>query len=129
MLEVLTGQLESLIPHSRAPKRKRKRQTLPEIVMFIESYRKAHPGIGKEAIKPACDAFCLPQRIKSISTSTIGRVLNDLKRLGLISEIRMRLSLNAVSGKLHERLKKPRIKKEQRNDYSPSTMIQYRKTT
>lgn len=45
------GQLQSLIPKSRAPKRKRRMETDLRILEFIKNIRGLHPRIGKDKIK------------------------------------------------------------------------------
>ena len=47
----------------------------PEIVSFIRSIREEHPRIGKEKIKPLLDEYCNKRNIKTISVSTIGKVI------------------------------------------------------
>ncbi len=69
------GRLESLIPDSREPKRKRQMMTHPLIIKFIKDLRKQYPRLGKEKIKPLLDEFCQEKKIPSISISTIGKVI------------------------------------------------------
>ena len=69
------GRLDSLIPKSRRSKRLRKMIIDPEIVSFIRNIRKEHPRIGKEKIKPLLDEYCNKRNIKTISVSTIGKII------------------------------------------------------
>lgn len=71
----LSGKLLSLIPRSKAPKRKRVMQTPLKIVSFIKNLREKHPRLGKEKIKPLLDEYCLKERLPTISESTIGKVI------------------------------------------------------
>lgn len=83
------GKAVFLAPASRAPKRRRRRETHHLIVSFIQEYRRSHPGVGKECIKPLLDSYCEREGIPSISESTIGRVIADLKRRGVIPSPRV----------------------------------------
>ena len=67
--------LSSLIPRSRAPVNKRKMMVKRELITFIRELRKAHYRLGKEKIKPLLDKYCEENDLKSISVSTIGKVL------------------------------------------------------
>ena len=75
MLKVNNGKLISLIPKSRKPKRLRKMMVDPEIISFIRKTREEHPRIGKEKLKPLLDKYCKERNIKTISISTIGRII------------------------------------------------------
>lgn len=69
------GKLDSLIPKSRRPKRVRTMKVNSEIVTFIRGMREEHPRIGKEKIKKFLDGYCSKRVIKTISVSTIGKVI------------------------------------------------------
>jgi transposase InsO family protein len=69
------GRLESLIPASTSPKRRRVMNTHFKIIEFIKSLREQYGHLGKEKIKPLLDEYCLKENIKSISESTIGKVI------------------------------------------------------
>jgi putative transposase len=45
------------------------------ILEFIKSLRQLHPGIGKAKIKPLLDQYCLALGIKSISLTTINKIV------------------------------------------------------
>jgi len=69
------GRLESLIPASTAPKRKRRMMTDPRIIGFIKVIREKRGRLGKEKIKPLLDEYCKELGIKTLSESTIGKVI------------------------------------------------------
>lgn len=111
------GRLTALAPLSRTPKKKRTRQTNTLIIKFIKDYRNSHPGVSKETIKYQLDEYLSPMDIPSISESTIGRIIKDLKQKGQIKSY-LKLSLSARTGRLIER-KKPVVKKLRRKGYRP----------
>ena len=63
--------------------------------------------------------ICTKASVNCPSSSTIGRVINDLKAQGRLPK-HARLSLNGRSGKLHAFKRKTRLTKERRGDYYPS---------
>ena len=69
------GNILSLAPKSKAPKTTKKPTYPWKIVEFIKKFRQEHPRIGKEKIKPFLDVFCKENGIKTISASTIGRII------------------------------------------------------
>lgn len=69
------GRLQSLIPQSRSPLRRRKMETDLRILEFIKSTRQLHPRIGKDKIKPLLDQYCKALGINSLSASTIGKII------------------------------------------------------
>jgi len=69
------GRLDSLIPKSRRPKKVRTMQVNSEIVAFIRDIREEHPRIGKEKIKKFLDEYCKERGMRTISVSTIGKVI------------------------------------------------------
>lgn len=94
------GYLSGLKPASKAPKSHPKRKTSSEITNFILEYRQSHPGVDKLTIKPALDAFCLRLRIDSVSESTIGRIIEDLKERGQLPDYYIRTTINGKTGNL-----------------------------
>ena len=64
----------------------------------------------KEAIKPALDEYCKEKNIESVSESTIGRVIKDLKELGMLMDNKVKITVHGGSGNLIVK-KKKRIKK------------------
>ena len=97
----------ALAPKSRAPKRRRSRETPSAISEFIIAQRKEHFRLGKEKL-----AALLKERGFKLSASTIGRILADLRYQGRLPSGR-RLRLHASTGRLHERIK-PRIPKKRK---------------
>jgi transposase InsO family protein len=75
LLSSSSGRLESLIPKSKAPTRRRTMLANPKIVEFIKSLREEHYRLGKEKIKPILDDYCLKEGLEAISTSKIGRII------------------------------------------------------
>jgi len=63
---------------------------------FILNYRREHPKIGKEKLKPVVDRYCKEKGIKCISVSTIGRIIKVFEGKGLLRwEERSKLSYYA----------------------------------
>ncbi|PIP49613.1 MAG: hypothetical protein COX13_03020, partial [Caldiserica bacterium CG23_combo_of_CG06-09_8_20_14_all_35_60] len=50
-------------------------QVNSEIVAFIRDIREEHPRIGKEKIKKFLDEYCKERGMRTISVSTIGKVI------------------------------------------------------
>ena len=71
--------IPGLEPRSRAPRRRRTPQWDPQPVVAIEELRRQPPWFGKYKLAPL-----LRQRGRMVSTSTIGRILADLKRRGIL---------------------------------------------
>ena len=69
------GNLDSLIPTSRRPKRIRQMHTPVLVISFIKELRERYGHLGKEKIKPLLDEYCLKEGISSLSESTIGKVI------------------------------------------------------
>ncbi|MCS7199758.1 MAG: hypothetical protein NZ850_05360, partial [Caldimicrobium sp.] len=67
----------------RTPKRKCSKRWPQEVIEFILSYRREHPRIGKEKLKPLVDRFCRERGIVLVAVSTIGRIIEYLKERGL----------------------------------------------
>lgn len=78
-LKISKGKIDSLIPHSKAPKRKRKMMVDVKVIGFIKEIREEKGRIGKEKIKPLLDEYCANNNLKSISISTIGKVIRRYK--------------------------------------------------
>lgn len=112
------GKTESLALKSRAPKHPRQPETPESVVSFIQQYRRLHPGVGKEAITPVLDDFCALKGIKTVSESTVGRVLKRLKKQGRLDDERTILTVDARTGKLREK-KKVKRKKLRRKGFLP----------
>ncbi len=112
------GALNSLSNGDRTPLNKRTRKVNQNIKDFIISYRREHHGVGKEIIKPALDEFCLEMGIPSISESTIGRVIADLKKEGWLLNQRIKVRIHGGSGNLMVK-KKRNLMKNRRKDFKP----------
>lgn len=69
------GRVEVLGDRSRAPRRKRKARNDQRIIEFIGGIREKHPRIGKTKIKVFLDEHCDREGIRTISESTIGRII------------------------------------------------------
>jgi transposase InsO family protein len=92
------GHLEALDPKSTAPK-KRRRRIVPETVKdAIVRERFFDPRIGKEKLA----VLLKEDGVATLSSSTVGRMLGDLKRQGVLPDPRP-LSFNGRTGRHHER--------------------------
>ena len=69
------GQLSSLAPLTTRPHTTRTPVTDQRIIDFIAGEREAHPGVGKEKLKPDLDIHCARLGIPSVSVSTIGNII------------------------------------------------------
>jgi len=112
------GKLSSLAPGDRSPRNKRHRIVAPFIERFIVEYRSAHPGADKTTITPALAAACTKEGVKSVSESTVGRIIRDLKDKGRLPHSN-KISIRGGSGTLLVRGPKSRRKKLRRKDYVP----------
>lgn len=119
-LKEARGRLTVLTQASKAPKNKRQRKVNPLIINFIKDYRTLHPGVCKETIKPALDKYCRKIGIPSVSESTIGRIIKDLKEKNAIVDINSKLSFFAKSDTFKTKPVKKRQKKLRRGDYQPN---------
>jgi len=98
------GKLEALNPKSRAPKTTRKRR-VPEAVEKIIITERTHvPRLGKEKV-----AIVLREAGYRFSDSTVGRMIGELKKRGLLPT-NQKLSFFARTGNLIERKTKPKKK-------------------
>lgn len=98
------GKLEGLNAGSTAPKERRKRVVPPAVTERVIALRTAHPRLGKEKIHAL-----LVVDGHHLSTSTVGRVLADLKKKGQLPSP-VRLSLQGKTGNLTERTVKRKKK-------------------
>lgn len=73
------NKLMALIPYSTKPKRVRTMKTDVRIIEFIRDKRQRYPRIGKEKLKPLLDKYCKEHGIRSISESTIGKIIKRYK--------------------------------------------------
>ncbi len=115
------GRLSALKIGSRTPKTKRRRETDPLIVQFIKEYRFKHPGVDKTTLKAPTDAFCLALGLKTVSESTIGRIIHDLKEQGRLPDYYIRTTINGKTGRLIFRKRKKGVKKLRAHGFKPKT--------
>jgi transposase InsO family protein len=95
----------SLVPKSTAPQHVRKMETDWHVVEFIKQMRREHGNIGKSMLKPFVDAYCHELDIKTISATTIGKVI---KRRHLTFESRNHVKRQFKFKKLRTR-KSPKV--------------------
>ncbi len=70
--------IASLDPGSQAAIKRRKRTIHPKIIAEIKRLRlEVCPNMGKDKVKIFLDEFCKENSIKTISASTIGRIIKD----------------------------------------------------
>ena len=107
-LKEMNGCLNALDPKSTAPT-KRRRRIVPEVVkdaIVRERYFDSHIGKEKLAVLLKEDGTA------DLSASTVGRMLGDLKRRGVLPDPRP-LSFDGRTGRHHERVRQ--YKKKLRN--------------
>ena len=117
-LKTAGGKLSALAPKDKAPIHRRKRIVYPYIESFIIDYRANHPGVDKATITPVLKAACEKKGIKPPSESTVGRIIHDLKGKSRIPKA-TKIRINGLTGKLHAREPRPRIKKARRKGFYP----------
>jgi len=88
--------INSLIPKSRRPKRLRKMMMDHEIVSSIRNIREEHSRIGKEKIKPLLDEYCSRINIKTVSVSSIGKIIKNYD---------LRFPSSSIRGKYRKKVK------------------------
>ena len=69
------GRIEVLSDRSRAPIRRRRARKDPRIIGFIREMREKYPRMGKTKIKVFLDEYCQEKGIRTVSESTIGRII------------------------------------------------------
>ena len=112
------GKLSALAPGDKTPIRKRKRLVHPFILDFILKYRADHPGVDKTTITPVLAVACQRAGVKTVSESTVGRIIHDLKEKGRLPKSN-KITINARFDKLVVREQKPRKKKTRRKGFLP----------
>lgn len=104
-LKANLGKLENLNKKSTAPIHRRKR-TVPEAVeAFILKERGQTPRLSKDKLS----VMMKNEKVADLSPSTVGRMINDLKFQGKLPK-NTKLSVSGKTGKLIERVYKPRKK-------------------
>src|SRR3990167_1548683 len=99
------GRLESLNKKSTAPKNKRRRVVPNEVRDFILKERKYDPHLSKDKLAK----LMKEDRVAELSPSTVGRMLDDLKKQGVLPK-KVRLSYYAKSDTFREQAKIKRKK-------------------
>ena len=112
------GKLSALAPGNKAPVHKRRRVVHPFIENFIINYRINHPGVDKTTIYPALTAACHYHGVRSVSESTIGRIIRELKARGRLPGSN-KVTLSGRTGRLLVREIKPEKKKARRKGFAP----------
>lgn len=79
LLHDADGKLEGLVPGSTAPKTTRQR-VIPDTVKHLILEERSHERIGKEKLA----VLLREDKIASLSPSTVGRMLEDLKKKGIL---------------------------------------------
>jgi transposase InsO family protein len=69
------GNLAALVPHSTAPKRRRRRQWPAGLVGEIRRLRTLHPNLGKEKVHLLLQPFAAVHQLPCPSPRTIGRLI------------------------------------------------------
>lgn len=104
-LSLTSGKLEGLNKESTAPKKRRKRE-IPEVVKsFILNERKFDPHLSKDKLS----VLMKMDNVADLSASTVGRILNDLKRQGVLAK-NTKLSYYANTDSFREKMKLKRKK-------------------
>ncbi|MBI3888603.1 DDE-type integrase/transposase/recombinase [Candidatus Nomurabacteria bacterium] len=100
------GKLEALNKKSTAPKKRRKREIPEAIQNFIINERKFDPQLSKDKLS----VLMRQDGVANLSSSTVGRMLNDLKKKGILPKY-TKFSVSGKTGRLLERKpKKSRVK-------------------
>jgi putative transposase len=105
---------------STAPKRRRSRHIPCGLESEICRIRAEHPRLGKEKLSPLLAVWSREHGLPVLSESTVGRIVRDMKRRGILS-LPGSVKYSAVTGRLLE--KKPRLQtpKLRRKGYLPGT--------
>lgn len=98
------GKLEALNKKSTAPKNKRKRVITKEVQDFILAERKFDPHLSKDKLS----VLIREDKVADLSSSTVGRILNDLKKQKILPNPK-HISYYANSDSFRE---KPKIKRK-----------------
>jgi transposase InsO family protein len=99
------GKLESLNKKSTIPKNRRKRVIPEEVKDFILEERKFDPHLSKDKLS----VLMIEDKVARLSPSTVGRMLNDLKKEGILPK-ETKISYHAKTDSFHEKTKVKRKK-------------------
>jgi len=106
------GRIEALVPNSTKPRQLRRMQSDQRIVEFIREHRRKYGRIGKEKLKILLDAYCTDHGIRSVSESTIGKII---KRHKFLFQGKPGRVYHDPSVKRPERPKRARLRKAPRH--------------
>lgn len=113
------GKLSAIAPGNKTPIDKRKRLIHPFVEDFILKYRLAHPGADKTTITPILTRACQRERIRTVSESSVGRIIHDLKERGRISKS-LKMVHRGDTGKIYFHDRKLAKKKLRRKGFVPN---------
>jgi putative transposase len=99
------GKLEGLNKGSTTPKKRRKRVVPEKVKDFILNERKFDPHLSKDKLA----VLMKEDGVATLSASTVGRMLDDLKRRGVLRK-EVKLSYHAKTDSHHEKTKVKRKK-------------------
>jgi transposase InsO family protein len=99
------GKLEGLNKGSTAPKKRNKRLIPQKVQDFIQKERKFDPHLSKDKLA----VLMREDGVADLSASTVGRMLNDMKRQGILRK-GVRLSYHARTDSHHEKMRVKRKK-------------------
>ena len=105
-LRKAAGKLNGLDKKSTAPKKRNLRRISADLEAKIIALRRAHHRLGKKKIAVLCGT----------SESYAGRVLNDIKKRGLLPKY-AKVRVDARTGRMHEKIRvsKPKIRRPRQN--------------
>lgn len=111
--------ITNLVPKSTRPHHFRKSEVGLWYTQQILSLREQYPSIGKAKLKTLLDEVCQKEKHKTISESTIGRIITKLKERGRIPKA-AKVTYYARTGKVAKHLDNtPKIRKQRRSGYIP----------
>lgn len=112
------GSLNALAKNSTIPKNFRKSKVDAWYREQILIIRNKYERLGKSKTKVLLDELCLKEHRRTISESTIGRIIHDLRESGQLINYK-RVHLDARTGRIHVNKYNPRLKKRRRGEYIP----------
>ena len=115
------GNLYDLKYESKKPKNYRQSKVNGKILEFIQLERLQHSTVGKDKLKISVDRFCIKNNLKTISESTIGRILSAFKKQKIIPNWTTKESkkVGLRAGELVEIKIRKKTVKTRRKDYLP----------
>lgn len=91
--------MRGLIPLPTTPLNLRQSSVPRELGEFVINYRRLHPRVSQDTIKPALDVYCKNNSLPMISSATIGRLIKKLKTQGKLSS-RHKVRYSAKTGQI-----------------------------